>query len=277
MTASARARSALTLVETVVAIFLFVGGSLACFQLALSAVRHSARVSEVTQATLIAESALDRVREWAYRPDNYLSAWAIYNDQTFNWPDPEGYRVRTRIAADQRSPLSPCTTLSVGYPLRQLVNSTRLVTVDVSWRDGGPANRVSLNGLIGEPARPVLGGTPVVVTRTGALDDPLPLDAITRYRAELRDSNNIPIQGVLWSWLLEQDPSSPTPGMATVIPLDSSPLGEEIELIHRFYQGDPSTSTIFDHVPGGVILKVTCYYDGGNYEAAASPLELAEP
>jgi len=272
-------RSGLSLLESVMAIFIFVGGALACFQMALNAVRHSARVAEVTQATLIADSCVDRIREWAYSPNNYLGAWAIYDDQTFEWPDPSGYRVRTRVASDQRSPLSPCSTLSVGHPLRQLENSTRLVTVDVSWRTGGTGETVSLNALIGEPARPLRAVNPLVISRTGTVVDPIPIDGKTGFRGELFDANNQPIEGMLWSWSLLPDVNSGPPGAgsATILAIPSKARGEEIEVMHRFYNGDPETSSDFQTVPGWVIVRASCFYDGAALEAEFAPIQLAEP
>lgn len=272
-------RSGLSLIESVMAIFIFVGGGLACFQMALAAVRHSARVAEVTQATLIADSCVDRIREWAYSPNNYLGSWAIYDDQTFEWPNPSGYTVRTRVAADQRNPLSPCTNLSVGHPLRQLDNSTRVLTVDVSWRTGSEGETVSLNALIGEPARPLRAVTPLVITRVGSIVDPLPIDARTSFQVQLFDATDQPIEGMLWKWSLIPDLNSGPPGAgsATLVTVPSKARGEEIEMMHRFYNGDPETSSDFQTVPGWIIVRASCFYDGTVVEAEYPPIELAEP
>ncbi len=272
-------RRGLSLAETVMAIFLFAGGGLACFELALSACRSGARVQRVTEATLIGETALDRIRDWAYSPDNYLNNWAIYDNQSFAWGDPPGYTVHTFVAADQRNPISPCSTLTVGHPQPALTGSTRLVRAEVRWGQGSQNERVSLAALIGEPARNPRSSNPLVITRQAPLVDPLPQDVTTRMSATLYDNSDRPIEGVVIKWTLAPDWNSGPPGggMGTIVALPGDALGSQVDLLHHFYRGDPEAPEPPFHVPGWVVARASVKYDGVEIEANSGPIQLATP
>lgn len=265
-------RRGLSLAETIMAIFLFVAGGLVCFELALSACRDGARVEEVTQAGIVGESVLDGIRNWAYYPDNYLTNWSIYDDKDIPWEG--GYRVHTYLAATQRSPISPCSALQIGYPQRALTDSSRVVRVKISWRNGAPGDTLSLTAVINEPARNVRATTPVVITRMPPLVDPVAVNTTTRFQAELFDTSDRVIEGVNWDWRVVSNWDGGDGGMGTLAEIPTQALRGQVDLLHHYYRGDPSAPSAPHKLPGSVVMRATCTYDGLNYSLDSAPVTL---
>lgn len=265
-------RRGLSLAETIMAIFLFVAGGLVCFELALSACRDGARVEEVTQATIVGESVLDGIRNWAYYPDNYLTQWSIYDDKDHPWEG--GYRVHTYVAPTQRSPVSPCSALQIGYPQREIADSSRVVRVKISWRNGAPADTLSLSSIINEPPRTVRAINPVVVTRLPPLVDPVVVNTTTRFKAELFDTSDRVIQGLSWDWRIISNWDAGTGGMGSLEEIPTQALRAEIDLLHHYYRGDPESPSPPYKLPGSVMMRASCRYDGQNYALDSAPVTL---
>ena len=267
-------RRGLSLAETIMAIFLFVGGGLVCFELALSACRDGARVQEVTQATIVAESVLDGIRNWAYFPDNYLTNWNIYDDKDIPWDNPPGYQVHTFLAPTQRNPVSPCSAILTGYSPREITDSSRVVRVRIRWRNGAPSDTLSMTATINEPPRNVRAINPVVLTRLPPLVDPVVVNTTTRYKAELFDTAGRPIQGLAWDWRIISNWDTGTGGMGSLEELPSDGMQSQVDLLHHYYRGDPAAPSPPFKLPGAVVMRATCVYDGKNYSLDSLPVVL---
>ncbi len=267
-----RRRRGLSLAETIMAIFLFVAGGLVCFELALSACRDGARVEEVTQATIVGENVLDGIRNWAYYPDNYLTNWSIYDDKDLPWEG--GYQVHTYLAASGRNPVSPCSALEIGYPQREITDSSRVVRVKISWRMGGPSDTLNMVAVINEPPRNVRTVTPVVVTRLAPIVDPVVVNTTTRFQAALFDTAGREIKGVTWDWRIISNWDTGTGGMGSLEEIPTQALRSQIDLLHHYYRGDPEAPSPPFKLPGSVVMRATCNYDGKDYALDSAPVTL---
>ncbi len=268
-------RRGLSLVEAVVALFVFVAGALASFELALSACQDAGRVENLTQASLIGENVLDAIRNWAYIPDHYRTQWAIYDNQDIPIPDQPTFRVHTYLAPDQRNPISPCSQLLVGLPSREITNSSRVVHVKVAWGKGGFRDSLDICATVNEPARNVRGTNPVVLTRLPPLVDPVAVNTTTRFQAALYDIDDQAIEGLHWEWLCVSNWDTSQGGMGTMLDVPNQAMGAQIDLLHHFYRGDPDHPIPPHKMPGAVVARASCVYDGVPYSLDSQPVQLA--
>lgn len=235
-----------SLLEAIVAIFLLVGGSLACFALLIQAFRYQAHSQVVTDATLVAEQSLESVRNWALTPANFDSDWSIYSAVDYPSTRPPGFIARVSVTPLQgpEEVITPCY---------------RQVTVTVF---SGRRQVLALTGQVGSPLRrPAL----VRVEPEGATT--LAPEGRVRFRAYLVDASDVSVPGysVNWSIMPQSDPGVPMlPGSGTV-----ERVGANVGLLtHRIYSPGPA------YDPGWLKVRATCRYRDQVFTGDSALVEL---
>lgn len=197
----ARRTHGLTLVETVLALFLIVACLLVVIRMIFVGADIQRRAAVNERAALIAARHLGRIRTWAQDATNF------YNDS--NWttvasgtavPDPDYPEFSLTISSAWKDVYSPSRDVEarfVGPPdtRRVMTRSYRQVEVLVTWFPAA-RNRFVLVSLVGAPELPV-DHVNVSATTTG----PLAHDALANLTISARDGsdNEIPDHFFTWS------------------------------------------------------------------------------
>ncbi|MEW6278648.1 MAG: hypothetical protein AB1758_08515 [Candidatus Eremiobacterota bacterium] len=250
-----------TLVETLISIFLFSAALLISCNLFHAAMQYNRRADERQLAVRLAQNKLEEIVAWArgrsgssYNYDD----WSTYAGVTGTFPEaPQlNYRIEVEI-----SPLAdPCSSFqSVALPDRQRSIEARRVHVRV-WQSG-PA--IELTTLVRPPIRDL--APTLTVQPVGGLPDPLPKDAPATFSVQAFDTGGVPVNGITYQWYL-----SPATGSGT---------------LSQTWSGDQATLTNVVPVPlrppiytGGTCqLKVRARYGGRDYWGASGPINLEGP
>lgn len=258
----------LSLVETLVAIFLLTGAAFASIALLMEASRAQRLTTETQRALGFAQQSLDRIEAWAREPANFASGWSIYADSSFPEPADPAFVVRIQANPSQPVLVSPNTSLEMAYasPLqRRIASRACAVKATVSWLSVRP-RAVVLWRWMGAPLSEVSG---LQVNQTAGASSPLAVNATATFDARLLDTSSQPIPGVIYYWKLEPDYNNGQPGMASLETL--SRQGNQAVLIHHYYAGDPDNPK----VPGDIGLRAYCRYGGKEWASASLPLSLS--
>lgn len=256
-------RRALSLAETIVALFILTAGSLACVGLLLSALRYQAQSLESVTASQLSGIVLGRIREYARGSANFDS-WTAYDNDSYQHPDFPAYTVNVSSSVQQAC-YSPSSSLELARPegQRRLERSLRIVQVEVVWN----RRSHSLVAQVYGPARPVRAILPVTVT--SASSSSLARDAQMTLEGHLFDSTGSEIVGVPFYWSLA---SAPPSGMGTLeTGLDLTE--KTVRLFHCFYAGDPA-STPRQYLPGTVVVSCRARYQGVDYAGNSTEVTL---
>lgn len=189
-----RHRSALSLVETVLAVFLLAAQILLLAGLLTQFNRSQRDVRQRSHAALLAEQKLDEIRAWARRSSNFASNWGIYQGQV---SESDGFRVEVRVNPAGQPLYSPCLGLEAPYQTRAklLHHSLVPVRVSVSW---GGRDPLVVNTLVGEPVHP----RPYTLTFTPDpfFTQPVAPNGPFGFSVELKDGIGQTIEDVMFSW-----------------------------------------------------------------------------
>lgn len=263
------AASALSLAETVIAVFLLLCACMVVVALFHSSLRYSSRVLVHNAAARVAEKQLGMLRVLA-RKDFYGPVWGSFTGVPAPDPDEPDFQVAIRQSMDTLK--SPCSSLEdmQGGRARTLSSSYRRVTVTVSWQPVNPANQLSLTSLLGAPARSVNGCTLSVQ----ALDfrSPLPPNDTITFRARLTDgsSNEIPDMMFAWHVVPGVGGSATVSGNGIIDPNHAATLrsGETATFRNTYPHFDVPA---WKAVPGAVTVEAVTRYRGIQFERRQSP------
>lgn len=259
-------RRGLSLVETLVAIFLLAGAAFASIALLIEASKAQRLTNETQKALGYAQQSLDRVQAWALSSANFATGWSTYADASFPEPQDPAFQVRIQANPGQPRLISPNTSLELSYaPWQRRVDSRACsVKATVSW-SSVRTRSVVLCRWIGAPLSQV---SQLQVQQLGGATSPVAVNATATFEARLLDTSSQPIPGVVYYWKADPDYTNGQPGMAS---LESTRQGDRVTLIHHYYAGDPDTPKL----PGDIGLKAYCRYGGREWSSASLPFLLS--
>jgi type II secretory pathway pseudopilin PulG len=205
-----RRQAGLSLIETVISIFVLATAVLIAGVLMQASFRYQTMARQRVEATAVAQKILAEVKAWAWTQSggnyNYNGSWSAYQGAVRN---EQGFRVRIDSSPRTVRLASPCSALEdhFGAEGRYLGSSVVPVRVTVEW---GSSDSLSLFTYIGEPTR--IPRT-VVVNQSGGS---LAANGISRFSATALDANGAAIEDMMFRWYLE--PTGANPGMGSLLP-----------------------------------------------------------
>jgi Tfp pilus assembly protein PilV len=263
-----RNRTALSLVETVIAIFLLaaqillISGMVAQFNRG----QRSHRLRH--RATALGQEKMDEIRAWAGKPANYLSGWTPYKNQSFG-PIEDTFRIETDCNPTGQPLFSPCLGLEAQYGARakRMKRSVVPVKVSVIWDPASAAGRVELFSLVGEPAR---SGATLSIAPDTAFTEPVAANADFGFKATVVDANNVPIEDIQYQWRVKPVAPLPTdaPGNASLLASPTRSM-ESARARHVFRRYGLEVQ-----VSGKVELECRALYHGQVLKASGGPVQL---
>lgn len=165
---SCNGRSGVSLVESIVAIYILTGAVLTVFLLFDHGLRISGETSRQSKLVLVAQRRLEEIRAWAAT----LSGGAASNfdniaSLTATGPDPKDGDVTVDVRAAIVTIFNPDTNSESGWgaSAKTMVHSVAKVQVKASY--GGSEN-VTLVSLIREPALTWRSGTPLTLATSAS-------------------------------------------------------------------------------------------------------------
>lgn len=245
----------LSLIESVVAIYLLVGVCLLMALLFHSSLAYGGRVVRMQTATQIAENTLAQVRAWAKDPSHFAT-WSGPYPWEATAPPP--YQVI--VAQSMQTVASPCsqTEKVFGDNQRSLFQSYRKVTVSVRWTNQ-PNDVVRLTSLIGDPPR---GLAPLsqrlTLTAQSPVPNPIPPRGKIVFKAQLWDSGLVEIPDVFFSQVILA-PIDLDPGNAVIDVNDLATRRTGITAVLWNYYPDVDG---WSSISGSVELRATARYRG---------------
>lgn len=195
-------RRAVSLAETIVALFLLTGVVLVLVTLLHTLLRYGHRVEMQSLAALAAEKRIEQIRDWArkkpganYNFENLVSNYAgtVTSDPQF-----PGLQLTTQ-AGWQPLDLEGSSFEQPEVDKKRLNTSAALVRVSAVWIAGGGGHSVVVTSLIAAPARlpnstltitQVNGGSPITGLGTGV------------FRVSAKDSGNQPLPDLSYRWYI---------------------------------------------------------------------------
>lgn len=254
-------RSGLSLLETVIALFLLVAEVLVLLGAFHQGVRHQARTTMQAQAVGVVQRTMSEVRAWARVPANFDSNWAVYNGAT---RQDAGFTVQIECAPAGLALASPCNSLENPWTSRAKVMRRSVVPVKVTatWDPSDSRANVSVTSYIGEPPR---AANPVLlITQTGGPSSPVPQNGVMAFKVDARDASGNALQDLQFRWYVK-----PFTGNASV--LDGGPRdGTTAEVKHAYiYNG------ITLHVAGTIQVECRTTYHGRELRGVTPPIMLA--
>lgn len=267
---------AVTLAETLVAVFLLVAGIMVVVNLLHAALRYQTRSEQRALAALLARRTLNQVRAWAWsRPGssfNFHGNWAAYNGVTLTDPNFPGLTVRVDANPAGRTLFSPATPLEQTYASlpRQLDRAVVPVRVRVDAPGMTPLILVS---YVGEP--PLTIGT-LTINRVAGASGTLAQDDTVTLEAQALDPGGAPIPGLVYFWSVEPCGTNPSLGtLLTDTDYDGLPDlprdGTRIVFTHRYHMAD---GILWLHKAGQCRVYAITLHQGREYRAE-TVLDLA--
>ena len=223
-------KSGITLIETVIALFLLLAGIMVLFSLLVAGTGNETRAQGVGRATVAAQNAIARVRAWAQTETNFASDWSGITGTS---PDPDQGDLSVNIKATPTGPIfySPCSLLEASrIGPRELKSSLVPVKVSVSWP--GATNPVTMQTVVGEPMRPLPATGAIQIVRSGGPGDPVPHDGQIQLQAHLYDATGAEIPDAFFQWEV-----IPGTGNATFESSLSSRDGRTVIVQHVYVEG----------------------------------------
>jgi type II secretory pathway pseudopilin PulG len=249
----------LTLVETLIALFICFVGLLLVVNLFHNAARLSRRTERQRVVLMLTERAINEVRAWARIPANFAGPWTAWNPRTLAYPEHPDVQVQVRclppgdvvfsptelLESRFRPPLSP-TDLS-----RQLPATMALVEARGAW--AGTSN-VTLTACIAEPPR----APNLALSITPPLPAGVAPNGLQEFQVQAFDDTGTPLQGLTYTWYLE-----PLTGNGTLVASGKPRDGSRIQLQHS-YAVLGSAAPV--PVPGMVKLRCRARYGAATLE-----------
>lgn len=256
-----KSRRALSLLETVIGLFLLAWVLLLVTRLFHVASRYAKESAQSQRAAVILDKNMQRLRTWAEQKaaGSYNYAHLLSRDgETYQDPDDSAYQVT--LGVSEATLFSPCTQLETRFPpaSRRQSQAALEVEVTVSWGTG--QNR-SLAGstLIGDPPR-----QSVVVEITPAVLSDLAKDGDTVLNATLKDEDGQAVPGAMFGWYL-----NPHGGNAELLP---DRTGRTATLKNRIKNPDGS----FSYTGGGVTVVAWTRYRGAEIRGETAVIGLLQ-
>lgn len=245
----------MSLVETVLSMFLLAGIMLAIVNLFHASLRYQVRVENRGQMALLATRTINDIRAHAQSPANFNGGLSFYNGRTWTEPDLPGFTIRTQTVPAGRTIYSPCETLEVPWTAsgqaRQLDRSVVPVKVTVSYR----TDSVSLVGYIAEPVR-----DPNTTLRIAPLAVPdVPAGATFSLTVTAVDTGGVIIRDLFFDWDVDAETGNAT--ITSTSPRD----GRTVTIINE-YNGTTK--------PGTIRVTVKCRYRGLVLRGAIGPINM---
>lgn len=253
-----RANRGLTMMETVLGLFLLVSAFTFVAGLYNHSLGHLQKVERNAYAAQFSRSVFSELRAWAREPGNYLGSWPT----TLTDPDYPGFEARLTVSDVEL--MSACTDFESTIPSPQQVlmtSSCRRVQAQILFEG---SQVFTVTSLIKEPERTPSDTTPVVVSARGALPTPLDREATIEFEARLLDESGAEIPDVHFSWSVE-----PIDGNATIKEVARNGTVATFENVYILRRG----SRIF--TGGKCKVAASVQYFGETYRGTSEEIELS--
>lgn len=209
LSALKRRRAGLSLVETLVAAFMLLGGFIVTARMLHAGLRYSTNINNHLQAVRLGQRRLEEVRAWSranHQPIGgvAITDWSLVHGVTKTYPEFPEFRLTTSVPT--RPMFTPCSLFENVYDSlnpalkRDFSDTLHQLLVTVDW--GGPAP-VTLTTILGAPSSVNSGPytlTVVAAGTTGPGPQSMAHDDTVSYRAELRDSGGNVIPNIYCDW-----------------------------------------------------------------------------
>lgn len=249
-------RKGLTLLETVLALFVLAGSCLGAVMTLNQVVRYRQIGQYRLEAALVARGRLEALQNWAADSAHFYGSWAGQLGQ-FSDPDHPNFTVEVRRGSP-RAVFSPARMVeeTVTFP-RNLNQSAYPVAVE-AWLNSSNRTRVTLNSLIAAP-NPLASGQNLTlqITQVGGAS---PLVGLTEAEFDVNASlpGGTPAETMFYWTILPLD------GNGTVLDDTLSRDGTRIKLKNAIRL--PATGS-WQVWPGQVGLKASTRFHGKTYSA----------
>lgn len=237
-----RSRRGLTILETVIAVFVLTAAVLVVTALFPAGLRHLRKAEAAHMAACIAENRLEQVRAWSNTPQGSgygFDDFSAYDGMAASDPDHPEYQVAVH-AIDQSlySPSSQFEETAVG-PKREFTGTFKKVQVTVRW-EGESLTTVT---YLADPTRRLRTATPVEIVPTSPIPNPLPQGDSVTFEANGYDQDGRRIPDLRFRWYIV-----PITGNGTI---------------------DPSRDGLSAVFTNSVTIGSTVKYTGGACQVAA--------
>jgi type II secretory pathway pseudopilin PulG len=246
----------LSLVETVIALFVLLSAFAIVMTLFLRSNRALVQIEEKAIAVNFAETVLDDIKVWARDPAQFATGWGTWsNVQLTQFP---GYEARVTVVTPVV--FTPCTQLEIGKPVaeqREFQSTFRDLEILIEHR-GQEVFR--LNTRVAEPDR--VADHIDVVLSSGASS----LSAWDKatYEARLIDDDGNAIEDVSFHWVVTPDAL----GNGTVSGLITNYAQGEVTNVYRGFDG------VDRHVTGPCRVQAVARYRGLEYLGQSELVEM---
>jgi hypothetical protein len=247
-------RGGLTLVETVVSLFIITGCLLIIIKMIFSGADVQRRAGFNEKAAMIGERHLGRLRTWASDPNNFYNAalWATVAPATKS-ADSDHPEFTVTIQAVKQPLYSPCEQAEARFASpteerRVLKDSYYKVQVSVAWAPVADKNQLTLVTLIGAPDHPVHH-----VETTTSDAGPLARDEEANLTVKALDANGNVIPDHFWSW--SQQPATGVGSVGSFPALERSGATAKYKHFYRTATVSGSTQPVYGPA-GNVVLTV---------------------
>jgi type II secretory pathway pseudopilin PulG len=237
----------LSLLETVIALFVFLSAFTIVLTLFLRSNRALVEIEEKALSVAFAEAVVDDIRVWSLDYQNWDRKWADWS--AVSLPAYPGYVARVTTTTPRL--FTPCRQLEIDKPVaqqREMVVSFKDLEVTIE-------NRGSVvfvfHTRIAEPEREIKG----IEVRLNGGGTSLSANEKADYRAVLLDSNDDVVEDVSFHWGVEPDDG----GNATVLASITDYAEAEIENVFVGADGVPR------HITGQCRLEAVARYRGREY------------
>jgi type II secretory pathway pseudopilin PulG len=215
----------LSLLETVIALFILVSAFAIVATLFFRSNRALVQIEEKAVAVAFAETVLDDIRVWARDPIHFATGWGTWSDvQMSEFPN-----CRARVTAVTPSTYTPCTQLESGKPApqqREMLSTFRDLEIVVEYQD---REVFRLHTRIAEPDRRADSVEVVLLSGSSSLGA---WDTAT-YQARLIDDTGNVIEDVSFHWSMLPDEK----GNGTVRGLNTSYAEGQVTNVFRGFDG----------------------------------------
>lgn len=256
-----RKKRGLSLLETVIGLFLMVLLMLGSLRLFDAGLYYSSQAQQSVTAVRVAQNVLQEIRIWARTPTAgglEWDDWSYWDGYDAMDATESGYRVRVSVV--DRELKSPSAEMEESFPLGEqkiLADSCKTVEILVSWSDD--SKEYTLTSLVSEPARPL--PITVEVTPVGALAA-LNRDATADFRVRALDADGVVIDDLFFEWNVK--PSTTNGGIT------QTRSGETSTFIHAV--AVPNLPTLYTQ--GNCVVEASTIYHGRPAKGESDPFVL---
>lgn len=238
----------LTLVETLIALFICVVALLLVVSLFHNAARLSRRTERQRVVLMLTERTLNQVRAWARVPANFAGSWGAWNPRTVTFAEQPEVTVLVRCAPATDVVFSPTALLENRFAsalARRIPAAMATVEARGTW--AGSSN-VTLTACVAEPLRvPALA-----LVLTPPTPGPIAANDVQEFQVQAQDDAGGTLQGLTYSWYLE-----PVSGNGTLVSTGMPRDGSRVVLRNNYLVLGRTTPI---PVPGTVNLRCRARY-----------------